>query len=126
MLNFSISIFISFLTSYYAIIAVKVKTASFKKNSTNSYSNFETYESAEYDKPYITAVFNATIMNDGFNSFTLGKKINVFFFCKDFLVSFCRTTCFSKNCFQISCDSSPVNYKLNWEFYPWKSFSYFY
>ena len=79
MLNFSVSIFISFLTSYYAIIAVQVKTASFKKNSTNSYSNFETYESAEYDKPYITAVFNATIMNDGFNSFTLGKKINVFF-----------------------------------------------
>ena len=40
------------------------------------------YESAEFNEPYVTAVFNASFVNEGFKNFTLGKKITTFgFFC---------------------------------------------
>ena len=59
------------------MIAVKVN-AYFKKNSTNSYSSFKTYESAHFNEPYVAAVFNASFVNDGFSNFILGKTITNF------------------------------------------------
>ena len=55
-----------------------MKALSFKKNSTNSFYNFKTYESAEFNEPYIAAVFNASMVNEGYRSLTLGKKITTF------------------------------------------------
>ena len=52
-----------------------MKALSFQKNSTNSYNSFKTYESAEFNEPYVAAVFNASFVNEGFKNFTLGKKI---------------------------------------------------
>lgn len=57
-----------------------MKALSFRKNSTNSYNNFKTYESAEFNEPYVAAVFNASFVNLGFKNFTLGKKITTFVF----------------------------------------------
>ena len=76
------------ITRYYEMIAVKVN-ASFEKKSTNSYSSFKTYESAHFNDPYVAAVFNPSIVNDGFTNFTLGKTIKNFiiFFWTNFLLS---------------------------------------
>ena len=68
------------------MIAVKVN-ASFEKKSTNSYSNFKTYESAHFNEPYVAAVFNRSFVNDGFNHFALGKSNFVIFFWTNFLLS---------------------------------------
>ena len=56
------------------MIVVKVN-ASFEKKSTNSYSNFKKYESADFNEPYVAAVFNSSFVSDGFSNFPLGKMI---------------------------------------------------
>ena len=70
------------------MIAVKVN-ALFEKKSTNSYSNFKTYESAHFNEPYVAAVFDTAFVNDEFSNFTLGKTITnfVIFFWTIFLLS---------------------------------------
>ena len=52
---------------------MKIEKSSFEKKSTKLYSDFLTYEKAEYNIPYIAAIFNKSIINDGFFNFTLGK-----------------------------------------------------
>ena len=57
---------------YYAVILVKIKLT-FKKKSTKLYNNFRTYEEAEYNIPYVTAVLSKSIIRDEFFNLTLGK-----------------------------------------------------
>ena len=70
------------------MIAVKVN-ALFEKKSTNSYSNFKTYESAHFNEPYVAAVFDTAFVSDEFSNFTLGKTLTnfVIFFWTIFLLS---------------------------------------
>ena len=84
------------------MIAVKVN-ASFEKKSTNSYSNFKTYESAHFNEPYVAAVFNTSFLNDGFNHFTLGETItNFVIFSGQFFFFLIAEFGFRENYFQIS------------------------
>ena len=41
--------------------------------STKLYKNIGTYEEAGYNKPYVTAIFNKSIISGDFFNFTLGK-----------------------------------------------------
>ena len=52
---------------------MKIQKSTFEKKSTKSYSDFLTYEKAEYNLPYIAAIFNKSFINNRFFNFTLGK-----------------------------------------------------
>ena len=51
---------------------MKIKSP-FEKKSTKLYDNFQTYEEAEYNRPYVAAILNKSIISDEFFNFTLGK-----------------------------------------------------
>ena len=51
---------------------MKVNKASLVIRSTKSYTNFTTYEHADENEPYITAVFNSSYFKEDSANFTLG------------------------------------------------------
>ena len=51
---------------------MKVNEASLVMRSTKSYTNFTTYEQADENEPYITAVFNSSYFKEDLANFTLG------------------------------------------------------
>ena len=51
---------------------MKIKSP-FEKKSTKLYDNFQTYEEAEYNRPYVAAILNKSIISDEFFNFILGK-----------------------------------------------------
>ena len=46
----------------------------FEKMSTKLYNNIRTYKEAGYNKPYVTAIFNKSVISGEFFNFTLGKN----------------------------------------------------
>ena len=51
---------------------MKVNETSLVIRSTKSYTNFTTYEQADENEPYITAVFNSSYFKEDSANFTLG------------------------------------------------------
>ena len=51
---------------------MKVNETSLVIRSTKSYTNFTTYEQADENEPYITAVFNSSYFKEDSADFTLG------------------------------------------------------
>ena len=58
--------------SYHEVIAMKVKESSLVVRSTKLYTSFATYEKADENEPYITAVFNSSYFKEDSANFTLG------------------------------------------------------
>ena len=58
--------------SYHEMIAMKVNESSLILQSTKSYTNFTTYEQADENEPYVTAVFNSSYVKEHSTNFTLG------------------------------------------------------
>ena len=51
---------------------MKIKSP-FEKKSTKLYNNFQTYEDAGYNMPYVTAILNISVVSGEFFNFILGK-----------------------------------------------------
>ena len=51
---------------------MKIKSP-FEKKSTKLYNNFQTYEEAGYNMPYVAAILNKSVVSGEFFNFKLGK-----------------------------------------------------
>ena len=58
--------------SYLEVIAMKVNESSLILQSTKSYTNFATYQEADENEPYVTAVFKSSYVKEDSTNFTLG------------------------------------------------------
>ena len=61
--------------SYHEVIAMKVSKSSLTVQSTKFYTNLTTYQQADENEPYITAVFNNSYIKEYHAIFELGMSL---------------------------------------------------